>query len=257
MQMIEVTSEKEAEKEGVTFSSQEDVTPFLDDETGEKLLTQLSKYQEVVDKDEWFELGEMDIEEQEHEEHFEKFVNSKDNSYYKFFGIPQETPNQKSESDVGLVRVLYKYSQNISTNSRPFCVGMVRASKGGAMYTVNNLKTMSLQALNPDFAHTGSTYDIWNWKGGVFCHHKWDRVFYMRRRVPTGETIDIGGKIYKGGQYLPPTTLDNFKKVWKSEIDKLGFNWSKVRGMEPEYTTVAPINLPPLRGAYPGGRFDR
>ena len=115
---------------------------------------------------------------------------------------------------------------------------------------------MSRQSLNPDFAHKGSTYDIWAWKGGVFCHHKWVRVFYMRKRVPKGETIDIEGRTYKGGQNLPPTALDNFKTIWQSEVNRLGINWSKVRGLEPKYTTEAPINTP-LRGAYPGGRFDR
>ncbi len=228
--------------------------PKLDDETGEKLLTQLSQFQEVIDNDEWFELGEMEMDGQEHEEHFEKYVNSKDNSYHKFFNIPQESPNRKSQSDVGLLRVLYRYSQNISSNTRPFCRGMVSASKQGALYTVDNLQRMSQQSLNPDFAHTGSTYDIWQWKGGVFCHHRWIRVFYLRKRVPKGQEFLIEGKLYKGGQYLPPTTLDNFRKTYQAEINKLGFNWKAVRGKEPQYTTAAPINTP-LRGAYPGGRF--
>jgi hypothetical protein len=249
-EIVEVTSKDEAEKEGVTFKKD---VPELDDETGKVLLSQLEKYQEKIDEDEWFELGEMEMDDQEHEEHFEKFVNN-NNNYYKFYGIPQETPNQKSQSDVGLIRVLYRYSQNIASNTRPFCRGMVQASKTGAKYTVNNLQQMSNQALNPDFAHTGSTYDIWQWKGGVFCHHRWIRVFYLRKRVPKGEEILIEGKLYKGGQYLPPTTLDNFKKSYQAELNKLGFNWSKVRGLEPQYTTAAPINTP-LRGAFPGGRF--
>ena len=229
-------------------------TPFLDDDTGKVLLSQLEKYQENIDDDEWFELGEMEMDEQEHEEHFEKFVNNSQSDLYKFYSIPQESPNKKSQSDVGLIRVLYRYSQNIATNTRPFCRGMVAASKGGAKYTVDNLQRMSQQSLNPDFAHTGSTYDIWQWKGGVFCHHRWIRVFYLRKRVPKGEEVLIEGKIYKGGQYLPPTTLDNFRKTYQAEINKLGFNWSKVRGLEPQYTTAAPINTP-LRGAFPGGRF--
>ena len=252
-EIVDVVSEEDAEKEGVTFSKD---VPELDDDTGKVLLSQLEKYQENIDDDEWFELGEMEMDEQEHEEHFEKFVNNSQSDLYKFYSIPQESPNKKSQSDVGLLRVLYRYSQNIATNTRPFCRGMVAASKGGAKYTVDNLQRMSQQSLNPDFAHTGNTYDIWQWKGGVFCHHRWIRVFYLRKRVPKGEEVLIEGKIYKGGQYLPPTTLDNFRKTFQAEVNKLGINWSKVRGLEPQYTTTAPINTP-LRGAYPGGRFDR
>ena len=252
-EIVDVVSGEDAEKEGVTFSKD---VPELDDDTGKVLLSQLEKYQENIDDDEWFELGEMEMDEQEHEEHFEKFVNNSQSDLYKFYSIPQESPNKKSQSDVGLLRVLYRYSQNIATNTRPFCRGMVQASKGGAKYTVDNLQRMSQQSLNPDFAHTGSKYDIWQWKGGVFCHHRWIRVFYLRKRVPKGEEVLIEGKIYKGGQYLPPTTLDNFRKTFQAEVNKLGINWSKVRGLEPQYTTTAPINTP-LRGAYPGGRFDR
>ena len=68
-EIIEVQSKDDAEKEGVSFK--QDI-PELDDNTGEELLTQLSKYQENIDDKEWFELGEMDVDEQEHEEHFEK-----------------------------------------------------------------------------------------------------------------------------------------------------------------------------------------
>ena len=244
---------KEEVVETVEDAAEEEFSEVKDEDV-KPLLVELKKYEEKVDYDEWFELGELEVDDEKHEEHFEKFINNKDNNLYKFYGIPQDTPNQKSQSDVGMIRVLYRYSQNIAANTRPFCRGMVQASKGGAKYTVNNLKTMSSQSLNPDFAHTGSTYDIWAWKGGVFCHHKWVRLFYLRKRVPVGEIIDIGGKIYKGGQYLPAGTLDNFKKSYQAELNKLGFNWSKVRGMEPKYTTAAPIHTP-LRGAFPGGRF--
>ena len=48
-------------------------------------------------------------------------------------------------------------------------------------------------------------------------------MFYFRRQVPEGHTL-IGpdGKEYKGGEFLPNGTLNNFKKVSKSFAESKG-----------------------------------
>jgi hypothetical protein len=39
---------------------------------------------------------------------------------------------------------------------------------------------MSLKAVNPGFGELGAnTYDIFKFKGGARCHHKFERVTYM------------------------------------------------------------------------------
>ena len=66
---------------------------------------------------------------------------------------------------------LYKYEGPISTNSRPFCVGMVGLDN---YYTKAQIQAMSDLAVNPGFGPNGdSTYSIWSFKGGSFCRHRW------------------------------------------------------------------------------------
>ena len=83
------------------------------------------------------------------------------------------------------------------------------------------LRVMSDKGVNGDFAPTGrSTYDIFVYKGGAFCHHFWKRQIYMRKR-------DSKGRI------LPNEGLENDKRVGNNPfVPKKG-----VEG-------IAPINTP-------------
>ena len=59
---------------------------------------------------------------------------------------------------------------------------------------------MSRDGVNSQFAPEGSsTYDIFEWKGGAFCHHKWVRLVYFRKR--------------EKGKFLPNDGLKNDKRV--------------------------------------------
>jgi hypothetical protein len=212
-----------------------------------------------IDKDEWFELGEIDTEDTDSntESKFEAFANQHLNKYYEFASasrIPSNPDSPNSDSNAGFIRVLYRYSQNISSKSRDFCKQMVRLSKGGKLYTINNLKQASNLTVNKGFGKKGAaTYDIFKWKGGVYCHHYFVRKFFVRKRVPKGSEVTIGGKTYKAGAYLPNGSLDMFKNSFLSEVNSGRFasSWKKIKGQEPKgpAPTLAPINTP-TRGKY-------
>ena len=161
-------------------------------------------------------------------EWFEAYVESVDDHkvdkrYHEFAYAPAGTPNvADSSSDIGMFRVLYRYSQNLSINkktgqisSREFCQKMVAKSVAGTLYRIEDLEKASSRAVNKGFGAGGSnTYNIALWKGGANCKHKWERVFYFRRIVPQGATfVDVDGKEYQAGEYLPNGTLNNFRLV--------------------------------------------
>ena len=165
-----------------------------------------------LDKNEWFEA------------HIEELSEHNiDSRYHEFAYAPAGTPNvADSSSDVGMFRVLYRYSQTLSINkktgevsSRKFCQKMVAKSKQGTLYRMEDLKRASEKAVNKGFGPNGSnTYNIALYKGGANCKHKWERVFYFRRQVPKGQTfVDVDGKEYTEGEYLPNGTLNNFRLV--------------------------------------------
>ena len=212
LDVTETQSEEDQEKEGVT--KEEDLVEMnaivVEDDN-----VCLDYFDEIginLDEDEWFEAYAEEIED-----------HTIDSRYHEFAYAPAGTPNvADSSSDVGMFRILYRYSQTLSVSkstgkmtSRKFCQKMVAKSKQGTLYRMDDLKRASEKAVNSGFGPGGSnTYNIALYKGGANCKHKWVRVFYFRRQVPKGKTfVDVDGKEYTEFEYLPNGTLNNFKKV--------------------------------------------
>lgn len=99
-------------------------------------------------------------------------------------------PDEKSIMDSGLYKIRYKYSTNLSANSRKFCRQMVAASRAGFVYRYEDLdyneyeaNSMSQAGENSSFAPSGmASYSVWLHKGGSFCAHKFERQVYFRKR---------------------------------------------------------------------------
>ncbi len=235
----------------------ENVEKNLSDDDAKVILSNLKSTE--IDEKEWFELGEIDAEDSstETEEKFQAFTNQHLSKHYEFASagrIPSNPDSPTSDSNAGLIRVLYRYSRNLKANSRDFCKQMVRLSKAGTLYTINNLKQAKNLTVNKGFGINGAnTYDIFQWKGGAYCHHYFVRKFYIRKRVPKGTQVTIDGKTYKGGTYLPNGTLDMFRNSFLSEVNSGRFasSWRKIKDQEPRTPapTIAPINTP-TRGKY-------
>jgi len=216
LEVTKTQSEEDQEKEGV---SKEDINTeelvemkAIDVEDDDVCLDYFDDIGITLDDDEWFEA---------HQEELDEF--EIDSRYHEFAYAPAGTPNvADSSSDIGMFRVLYRYSQTLSISkttgkvtSRKFCEKMVAKSKQGTLYRMEDLKKASQKAVNKGFGPNGSnTYNIALYKGGANCKHKWVRVFYFRRQVPKGQTfVDVDGKEYKEFEYLPNGTLNNFRLV--------------------------------------------
>lgn len=196
----------------VCCNSEQDFT----DEQGKQFLKHLAECGELVDNDEWQLMSEEEVTDPLNEPTFTSQM---------FNQMPissDANPDEKSNwGDTGLYKLRYAYSQNIGENSREFCKEMVRLSKGGLVFRYEDIESMSLDGVNSDFAPTGrSTYNIFVYKGGAFCHHFWKRQIYMRKR-------DTNGRI------LPNKGLENDKRVGNNP-------YVKRKGLE----SVAPIDRP-------------
>jgi hypothetical protein len=152
-------------------------------------LKHLESRGEHVDLDEWEVVNE-------------QFVDTLDDDYSTVVKLSAEEKSKWGDS--GLYKLRYRYSTNISTESRPFCKRMVELSEGGMLYRKDDIDIMSDAGVNGQFAPEGQTsYDIFRWKGGAYCHHKWVRVIFMRKRD-------------KSGKILPPSKtgeMENDKRV--------------------------------------------
>jgi len=186
------------------------------DEEGRKWIADLKTKAEYIDEQEWELISEEEVTDPENE------LNFTSEMFNKMPSMADANGGEKSNwGDAGLYKLRYAYSQNLSANSREFCVEMVSMSVAGAVFRYEDINNMSDKGVNGDFAPTGrSTYDIFVYKGGAFCHHFWKRQIYMRKR-------DSKGRI------LPNQGLENDKRVGNNPfVPKKG-----VEG-------TAPINTP-------------
>lgn len=166
------------------------------DEQGREWISELKDKAEYIDEEEWELISEEEVTDPENELSFTSEM------FNKMPSMNDANGDEKSNwGDVGLYKLRYAYSQNLSANSREFCVEMVAMSKAGAVFRYEDINAMSEKGVNGDFAPEGrSTYSIFQHVGGSFCHHFWKRQIYMRKR-------DSKGRI------MPNEGLENDKRV--------------------------------------------
>jgi hypothetical protein len=183
------------------------------DEQGRVWINSLKEKAEIVDLNEWELLSEEDVTDPHNEPQFRQ----------EYMSVRSYANADESSTfgDTGLYKLRYAYSQNLSENSREFCQEMVGLSKAGLSFRYEDIQEMSDAGINGEFAPEGSSsYNIFIWKGGCFCHHFWKRQIYIRKR-------DAKGRI------LPNKGLENDKRVGNNP-------YVPQKGAE----GVAPINTP-------------
>ena len=138
------------------------------------------------------------------------------------FNLSYENPNKKSEDDKGVYKIRYRYGPDfVSNNSRLFCTAMVQDAKSGIIYRREDIIQMGNDGVNGQFAPSGeNSYSIWKYKGGVNCHHRWERLTFRRKQIK--------------GKFLPKQPnemgenrdLSNYDEVSNKSADKVGVPFS-------------------------------
>ena len=100
----------------------------------------------------------------------------------------KNNPNGFSTLDKSYYKVRYKYNtasaKGKGGKSRKFCKEMMSRSKRGVVYRLEDIDKASRQ-MNFKAAelpmHKGQSYDLFKYKGGVYCRHKWQQVLYRMK----------------------------------------------------------------------------
>ena len=165
-------------------------------EEGEAWLAHLREKAEYINEEEWQLLSDEEVTNPDDEEKFRS----------EFMSVRgYSNPDKKDEKDTGLYKVRYYYSKNFTYKdgeivTRDFCQEMVALSKMGALFRYEDIIEMGDDGVNGQFAPAGSSqYNLFIWKGGVYCRHAWFRKVFMRKR--------------QGGKFLPNDGLNNDKVV--------------------------------------------
>jgi len=140
-------------------------------------------------------------------------------------------PNGFSYLDSKNYKIRYKYavgSTKPSNSSRDFCENMMRLSKSGIVYRLEEIDKASRDGVNSQLGHKGKPYDLFKFKGGVYCRHKWNRQLY-RLKANTSPSKFLND--YKKTRTIPKSYIKNPRGTKES--------------------IIAPINMP-NEGHYPG-----
>jgi hypothetical protein len=165
-------------------------------EQSEAWLQHLREKAEYIDEEQWELISDEEVTNPEGEENYRtEFMSVRGYS----------NPDQRDTLDTGLYKVRYYYSKNFTYKdgeivTRDFCQEMVALSKMGALFRYEDIQDMSDAGVNGEFAPQGqSSYNLFIFKGGVYCRHAWFRKVFVRKR--------------EGGRFLPNDGLKNDKVV--------------------------------------------
>ena len=230
LEVTKTQSEEDQEKEGVTNEDvdSEDLVEMSDDDLniifeelqGEQIDDE--KWEIVDEKDE----GEID----DYEEWAKSLIKENKKKFADEIRSKEDAP---SALDKSFYRVRFKYikkSRKPSKSTRTFCKNMMRLARAGFVYRIEDIDKASREGVNRQLGHKGSPYDLFRFKGGVYCRHAWKVILY---------------RLKEGTELREGQSLDDYKKT-----DSIPKTYTpKPRGIKD--AVIAPENMP-NRGHYPG-----
>ena len=224
-------SEKETKKEDK--KAEQNLSVNFNPEEQVDWLTYLNKKGETNEELEGYELISSTIDDGEEEgEDWEKLIS--DSISLELSSAPADKRSKASIQDTDFIKVRYAYVQGSkkhgSSNGkskRRFCTAMESASR---LYRKEDILRMQADGVNSELGHNKAPYSLWKHKGGVNCHHKWERRIYVKRTKADG--TPWGGSAMNGVKKATAKTarakgfnkekgkFRNEKRVAEAQIDR-------------------------------------
>ena len=212
----------------------------MNDDEVENVLGHLAESGEQMSKEYVF-VDEIDEDSDiDNEDWANYLINEKKSTLSKvkgLLGLKDEIDSKKKgssfsylDSKNGLYKIRYTYaigSSKASSSTRDFCRNMMNMAASGIVWTIEDIDKASREGVNRELGHNRQSYDLFKFKGGIYCRHKWKKVLY-RLESNTEPSENLGN--YKKTRTIPKSYMKNPRG-------------SKQAG-------IAPENMP-NRGAYP------
>ena len=219
------------EETGVEMSKEEK-PEFLSDEIGQSILDNL-KGENISEQ--WELVDELDTDIDISDEDWATLcIKEKKNLFRKFADEITSKPSGFSYLDSKNYKIRYKYAVGSKkamkgdNKSREFCENMMQLSSAGVVYRLEGIDAASRDGVNDRLGHKGRAYDLFKFKGGVYCRHKWVRVLYrLKSNTKPSDALND----YKKTRTIPASYIKSPRGTKQSE--------------------TAPVNMP-NQGHYPG-----
>lgn len=153
--------------------------------------------------------------------------------FYKEYSNYDEISDERDiiSKDGYLYAVRYYYEETAQTppvdpnyQSRDFCIEMMDLSESGVEYRYEDLIQMGDDGVNSEFGHKQRPYDIFEWKGGVYCRHGFVRNIYVYA---------------PGGELAEDVEIKEIEGAWDDVMRRVGNNFEIE---QPGFEIVAPID---------------
>ena len=231
LEVTKTQSEEDQEKEGVSKEDidTEDLVEMSDDDLN-IIFEELQG--EQIDEEIWEIVDEQDEGVIEDYEDWAKQL-IKENKKDKFADEIISKEDRPSQLDKSYYRVRFKYikkSRKPSKSTRTFCKNMMRLASAGFVYRLEDIDKASREGVNKQLGHKGRPYDLFRFKGGVYCRHAWKVILY---------------RLKEGTELKDAESMDDYKKT-----DSIPKSYTpRPRGIKD--AVIAPENMP-NQGHYPG-----
>ena len=229
LDVTKTQSEEDQEKEGVTKEDidTQELVEMSDDDLN---LVFEELHGEQIDDEVWEVVDEQD---EGAIEDYEDWANALIKKKETFADEIRSKEDLPSSLDKSYYRVRFKYikkSRKPSKSTRTFCKNMMRLAKAGFVYRLEDIDKASREGVNKQLGHKGRAYDLFKFKGGVYCRHAWKVILYRLKE---------GTELVEGQSMDDYTKTDSIPKTYTP----------KPRGIKDAVT--APVNMP-NQGHYPG-----
>lgn len=130
-----------------------------------------------------------------------------------FTKVIDSKPSGFSYLDKSYYKIRFKYIKKSSKSykqgnkSRPFCKAMMKRSANGVVYRLEDIDTASRQGVNRQFGRGQKPYNLFKYKGGVYCRHAWSVVLYRLKKATKVTEGELPQNIadYKRVSSIPKT----------------------------------------------------
>lgn len=189
------TKVKREEETGEKLSSQE-----LSDDEFSDLYDQLEELGEVI-SDEWEIVHTEKVTDENEEFDFQRLASVKESD---------AKPSKSSVQDNKGYKVRYAYMpMRNSADSRDFCRSMESLTGKDIVFRKEDINMMSFRGINKELGHKQRNYSLLKFKGGVNCHHFWERRVYKKKdRVSEDEALKDGYKAPNNPSEVPVRPVD-------------------------------------------------
>jgi hypothetical protein len=144
-------------------------------------------------------------------------------------------PTAPSIEDFGDFKILYRYSKSPAAE-RDFCVELQKLTRQGKLFRREDINNLSIKGTNEGFGLNGTNfYDIFAYKGGANCRHRWERVIFKKDGALT-KPLAISTKVTEG------TTL-NVETAKREEAERLKLDNFSAE-LEEKQMIATPIMVP-------------